>query len=49
MMKTTIDSKDFRVRPGEEVSLSKLPTVMEPYCKSKKQNTRNPWKSKSQS
>jgi hypothetical protein len=32
-----IDSKDFRVREGDEVSLQKWPTSMEPVHKSKKQ------------
>jgi PPK2 family polyphosphate:nucleotide phosphotransferase len=32
-----IDSKDFRVEPGKEVDLSKWPTIVDPYCKSKKQ------------
>ncbi|MGA2117051.1 MAG: ADP-polyphosphate phosphotransferase [Bryobacteraceae bacterium] len=31
-----IDSKDFRVRPGEGVKLSEWPTIGKPYCKSKK-------------
>ena len=31
-----IDSKDFRVRPEEKVKLRKWPTVVEPFCKSKK-------------
>src|ERR1035441_5898514 len=31
-----INSKDFRVQPGEEVRLSKRPTIVKPYCKSKK-------------
>jgi PPK2 family polyphosphate:nucleotide phosphotransferase len=34
MMK--IDSKDFRVRPGQKVQLGEWPTVVKPYCKSKK-------------
>jgi PPK2 family polyphosphate:nucleotide phosphotransferase len=31
-----INSKDFRVQPGEEVDLSKRPTAVKPFCKSKK-------------
>jgi len=31
-----INSKDFRVHPGEEVDLSKRPTMVKPFCKSKK-------------
>ena len=31
-----ISSKDFRVRPGETVILREWPTIVEPYCKSKK-------------
>ena len=31
-----IDSKDFRVPPGEKVQLSRWPTIVEPFCKSKK-------------
>jgi PPK2 family polyphosphate:nucleotide phosphotransferase len=30
-----IDSKDFRVRPGEKVKLSKWPTIGKPLCKEK--------------
>jgi PPK2 family polyphosphate:nucleotide phosphotransferase len=36
-MKMKIDSKDFRVRPGEKVQLSEWPTTVKPFCKSKKQ------------
>ncbi len=36
-MKMKINSKDFRVRPGEKVKLHKWPTIVEPFCKSKKQ------------
>jgi len=36
-MKTKIESKDFRVRPGEKVELNECPTIVKPYCKSKKQ------------
>jgi PPK2 family polyphosphate:nucleotide phosphotransferase len=36
-MKMKIDSKDFRVRPGENVQLSEWPTVVNPFCKSKKE------------
>jgi PPK2 family polyphosphate:nucleotide phosphotransferase len=32
-----IDSKDFRVSPGKEVDLSKWPTIVDPYFKSKRQ------------
>jgi PPK2 family polyphosphate:nucleotide phosphotransferase len=32
-----IDSKDFRVRPGEEVKLREWPTIVKPFSKSKKQ------------
>ena len=32
-----INSKDFRVRPGEKVKLRKWPTIVKPFCKSKKQ------------
>lgn len=31
-----IDSKDFRVRPREKVKLSEWPTIVKPFCKSKK-------------
>jgi PPK2 family polyphosphate:nucleotide phosphotransferase len=31
-----INSKDFLVRPGEKVSLSKWPTIVKPFCRSKK-------------
>jgi PPK2 family polyphosphate:nucleotide phosphotransferase len=31
-----VTSKDFRVRPGETVKLHKWPTIVKPYCKSKK-------------
>jgi PPK2 family polyphosphate:nucleotide phosphotransferase len=31
-----IDSKDFRVRPGEKVQLSEWPTIVKPFCKSRK-------------
>jgi PPK2 family polyphosphate:nucleotide phosphotransferase len=34
-MKMKIDSKDYRVRPGEKVDLHKWPTVVKPYYKSK--------------
>jgi PPK2 family polyphosphate:nucleotide phosphotransferase len=36
-MKTIINSKDFRVRPGEKVKLGKWPTTVKPICSSKKQ------------
>jgi PPK2 family polyphosphate:nucleotide phosphotransferase len=35
-MKMKINSKDFRVRPGEEVKLKEWPTMVKPFCKSKK-------------
>ena len=35
--KMKINSKDFRVRPGEKVKLSKWPTIVKPFCKSKEQ------------
>ena len=35
-MKTKINTKDFRVPPGEIVSLKKWPTKVKPICKSKK-------------
>jgi PPK2 family polyphosphate:nucleotide phosphotransferase len=35
-MKMKINSKDFRVRPGEKVKLSEWPTMMKPFFKSKK-------------
>jgi PPK2 family polyphosphate:nucleotide phosphotransferase len=31
-----INSKDFRVRPGEKVKLKEWPTLIKPFCKSKK-------------
>jgi PPK2 family polyphosphate:nucleotide phosphotransferase len=31
-----IDSKDFRVAAGKKVDLNKRPTIVDPYCKSKK-------------
>jgi len=31
-----INSKDFRVRPGEKVKLREWPTIVPPFCKSKK-------------
>ena len=31
-----IDSKDFRVRPEKKVNLSEWPTMVKPFCKSKK-------------
>src|SRR6202453_4057539 len=33
----TIDSKNYRVAPGKKVDLSKWPTVVEPFTKSKKE------------
>jgi len=35
-MKTHIKSKDFRVRPGENIKLKDWPTKVKPICKSKK-------------
>jgi len=35
-MKTKINAKDFRVRPGEKVILGEFPTSVKPICKSKK-------------
>ena len=32
-----IDSKDFRVRHGDKVKLKKWPTLIEPFCKTKKE------------
>jgi PPK2 family polyphosphate:nucleotide phosphotransferase len=31
-----INSKDFRVQPGEDVKLAERPTIVKPFCKSKK-------------
>jgi PPK2 family polyphosphate:nucleotide phosphotransferase len=36
-MKMKINSKDFRVRPGEKVQLSEWPTIVKPFCKSQKE------------
>jgi PPK2 family polyphosphate:nucleotide phosphotransferase len=35
-MKMKINSKDFRVRPGEKVKLDEWPTLVKPICKSRK-------------
>jgi len=35
-MKMKINSKDFRVRPGEKVNLKEWPTIVKPFFKSKK-------------
>jgi PPK2 family polyphosphate:nucleotide phosphotransferase len=35
-MKMKINSKDFRVRPGEKVKLREWPTVVQHFCKSQK-------------
>jgi PPK2 family polyphosphate:nucleotide phosphotransferase len=35
-MKMKIDSRDFRVRHGDKVKLKKWPTIVKPFCKSKK-------------
>lgn len=32
----TIDSKTYRVQPGKKVDLGKWPTIVDPYCTSKK-------------
>jgi PPK2 family polyphosphate:nucleotide phosphotransferase len=32
-----INSQDFRVRPGEKIKLGKRPTIVKPFCKSKKE------------
>jgi len=34
-MKMKINSKDFRVRPGEKVKLGEWPTMVKPFCTSK--------------
>ena len=34
-MKMKINSKDFRVRPGEKVKLKEWPTIVKPFCESK--------------
>jgi PPK2 family polyphosphate:nucleotide phosphotransferase len=39
-MKMRIDSKDFRVRPGEKVQLSEWPAIISPFCESKKEYQR---------
>ncbi len=31
-----INAKDFRVRPGNKVKLNDWPTIVKPFCKSKK-------------
>ena len=36
----TINSEDLRVREGEEVSLRKWPTMIDPVCESKEQYTK---------
>src|ERR1017187_5100209 len=36
--KMKINSKDFRVRPGEKVKLKEWPTIVKPFCTSKKQH-----------
>jgi PPK2 family polyphosphate:nucleotide phosphotransferase len=36
-MKMKINTKDFRVRPGEKVKLKEWPTIVKPFCTSKKQ------------
>src|SRR5665213_52621 len=37
---TIIDSGDFRVRHGAKVHLDKWPTVVKPYCETKKEYQR---------
>jgi PPK2 family polyphosphate:nucleotide phosphotransferase len=39
-MKEKINSKDFRVRPGERVKLKEWPTRVQPFCKSRKEYQR---------
>ena len=36
-LKMKINSKEFRVRPEKKVILSDWPTIVKPFCKSKKQ------------
>ena len=36
-MKMKINSKNFRVRPGEKVQLKEWPTSVKPFCKSKEE------------
>src|ERR1035437_2603526 len=36
-MKMKINSKNFRVRPGEKVKLREWPTIVKPFCESKKE------------
>ena len=36
-MKMKIDAEDFRVRPAEKVKLKDRPTVVKPFCESKKE------------
>src|ERR1035437_6243857 len=35
-MKMKINSKDFQVRPGKKVNLQEWPTIVKPFCKSRK-------------
>jgi len=35
-IKMKINSKDFRVRPGKRIKLKEWPTIVKPFCKSKK-------------
>ena len=37
-----INSKDFRVRAGKKVNLSKWPTIVKPFCKSKEEYQQTP-------
>jgi PPK2 family polyphosphate:nucleotide phosphotransferase len=39
-MNMKINSKDFRVKPGSKVKLAEWPTIVKPFCKSKKQYER---------
>ena len=39
-MKMKINTKDFRVRPGEKVALKEWPTMVKPFYKSEKQYRR---------
>src|SRR5664280_2300978 len=40
MRNMKIEPKDFRVPPGKHVDLNKWPTIVEPFCKSKKRYQR---------
>jgi PPK2 family polyphosphate:nucleotide phosphotransferase len=41
-MKMKINTKDFRVRPGEKVALKEWPTMVKPFYKSEKQYQQTP-------